>query len=296
MTDKYADALLRQVQWLFVFGSVVLLLIFAVSYFWIGSKNYSSPDQVHLRLIQSFVMAVTTNLIPVFLVFVGSYFLLRRIQQIQSEHDREALSLAIANAVRADLSDSIRASGVHDVFRRFYTDVPWDKLLPGTTDLDVIVSYARTWKNTHREQLKEIAKNERARIRVVLANPDNPQLMVELAYRYALTQDEITSCVRESLTDFKSLLASGCAECYIHVSDRPCLYTYYRLNDVVLLSLFPNTKAKTDRPGFILRGAGTLSKFLREDFESYFQSSQAVVKKEKGQDKEKIREQHQQED
>ena len=274
MSQSHTLALLRQVQWLFLIGASILLTMLTGLFFWIGSRDFSAPDQTQLRLVQSFVMAVATNMVPVFLVFVGSYLFLRRIQQIQSEHDREALTLAIAEAVRADLSESIRRSGVHDVFRRFYTDVPWVHLFPHTTEFDLIVSYARTWKNTHREPLKQIATNPKATIRVVLANPDNPDLMLELARRYELPAAEVTSCVRESLADFRALLASGAAECHIHVSNRASLHTYYRFDEVLVLSLFSNNNAKADRPGFLLNRDGTLTRFLRDEFETYFQNSQ----------------------
>jgi hypothetical protein len=273
MSDSHTLALLRQVQWLYVLGAIIFLCILTAIYFWVGSLDFRASEHTTLRLLQSFVMAVATNMVPVFLFFVGSYFLLRHVQQIQSEHDREALTVAIAAAVRADLSESIRASGVHDVFRRFYTDVPWNQLLPGTAEFDLIVSYARTWKNTYREQLKQIAANPRARIRVVLANPENQALIEELSRRYGLSSGDVKSYAQESLADFTTLLGSGTAECHIRVSDRPCLYTYYRFDDVLILSLFPNTNVRTDRPGFVLRGDGTLSRFLRDEFETYFQAS-----------------------
>jgi hypothetical protein len=273
MSTIRTKTLLRHVQLLYLVGAAIFLLLSCLIYFWIGAKNYSAPQQTELRLRQSFLMAVTTNMVPVFVVLVGSYVFLRRIQVIQSEIDREALTAAIADAVRADLAESIRTSGVHDVFRRFYVDVPWGRLFPNTNDFDLIVSYARTWKNTHNEALRKIAANHRARIRIVLADPDNPVLMAELARRYSVPQEKLTSYVRESLIDFQALCATGSADCHIHVSSRACLYTYYRFDEDCVLSLFSNVNSRSDRPGFLLNGDGELTRFLREEFEAYFTDS-----------------------
>jgi hypothetical protein len=273
MNGSHTPALLRHVQFLFLVGAAVLLAIVTLVYFWVGNQDFPAHSQ--LRLFQSFVMSVATDMVPVFLIFVGSYAFLRKTQQIQAEHDREALTLAIADAVRADLSESIRDSGVHDVFRRFYREVPWGDLFHNARDFDLVANYARTWKNMNRDMLRELANHPKATIRIVLANPDNPDLMCELARRYDLSVVEVTACVRESLSDFAALLAGRAADCRIHVSDRAASYTCYRFDDAFVFTLFSNNNAKADRPGFLLKRDGTLTRFLREEFEEYFRASRA---------------------
>jgi hypothetical protein len=272
MTNNHIPVLLRQVQSFFLLGAAILLALVTILYFWVGSQEFAG-EQKQMRLLQSFVMDIASNMVPVFLIFVASYFFLRKTQQIQAEHDREALTLAIADAVRADLSESIRDSGVHDVFRRFYRDVPWNDLFRGLREFDLIANYARTWKNTNRDALRELAANPKATIRIVLANPNNPDLMGELARRYDLSVADVTTCVRESVADFTALLAGRAADCHIHLSDRAASYTYYRFDDALLLTLFSNNNAKADRPGFLLKRDGTLTQFLREEFEEYFRAS-----------------------
>jgi hypothetical protein len=169
------------------------------------------------------------------------------------------------------LSQNIQQSGVSRITKNSYHAVPWDELFADTTEFDMIVSYARTWREMHRTQLRELSSNPKCRIRVVLADPNSQPLISELSRRYAISESDIVALIKEAIQNFTDYLGRGSATFELYLSNRACLYTYYRFNDSLVVSFTANHHAKTDRPCLLLEQSGSLTTFFRDDFEKFIQ-------------------------
>jgi uncharacterized membrane protein YhaH (DUF805 family) len=78
MDDHRENELLKELDRLAFIGSAFLMLILIVVYFVVDQGTHHS-------IVQDFVLSVVTNLIPVLIIFVASYVLFRRVQEIRSE-------------------------------------------------------------------------------------------------------------------------------------------------------------------------------------------------------------------
>jgi hypothetical protein len=86
--------------------SAVAMILLAGAYYLI---SLTTPDPNSFwDIAKSFSLNVITNLIPVILLFIGSYALLKRIQKLRTEHETEELaekiSIMVASAIKDQLS------------------------------------------------------------------------------------------------------------------------------------------------------------------------------------------------
>lgn len=102
--ESRESELWRELDKLAFWLSAITLTLLTIAYFLVAS--FLDP----LLLLRNFLLAIITNLIPIFLIFALSYAFLRRIQFIRSERDNETLSQKIASAVylllQSDLQDN----------------------------------------------------------------------------------------------------------------------------------------------------------------------------------------------
>jgi hypothetical protein len=166
-----------------------------------------------------------------------------------------------------ELSENIEASGINSVYQKFYEEPPWADLFEDATEVDLHVSYARTWRASQRTRLRDLSKRK-CHIRLLMANPESDDLVKELSRRHATTPVEMRKLITESQAEFCDLLGKGLATYELFLTDRAVLYTYYRFNDSIVVACGANSDAKADRPAFLLTRPGVLTAFVKEDFES----------------------------
>ena len=96
MEDKISRAFHILDEW-GILAACGLSLFLSLSYFW--------PAPLLPTDLRDFLRSLITNVIPVLLLFVASYFLLRNAQTLRSEVDRQALIDAISAKTRDVLVD-----------------------------------------------------------------------------------------------------------------------------------------------------------------------------------------------
>jgi hypothetical protein len=99
MEQKRERELLRELDKLAFIASGVIIAVLIASYFVVASNTELLP------IVREFIQGIILNLIPIFLLFVVSYALFRRIQTIKSEHETDELAKRIASEIKAPDSD-----------------------------------------------------------------------------------------------------------------------------------------------------------------------------------------------
>src|SRR6266705_3081099 len=100
---------------------------------------------------------------------------------------RKALSGVIEET---QVADELRAAGLKVFTTDFWHGIDWLTLFRESNTLDLFFSHARGWVGAHTPQLKELARRPGARIRVVLPNPENPEIVAEMARRFVNSPSE----------------------------------------------------------------------------------------------------------
>ena len=97
MSNNREKNLWKEMDRLAFWASIAAIVILTVIYFAIGRMK---PDEESIWSTACvFVLDIIANLIPVLLLFMGSYALLRRIQAFRTEQETEELASKIASKV-----------------------------------------------------------------------------------------------------------------------------------------------------------------------------------------------------
>ena len=149
---------------------------------------------------------------------------------------------------KAQLSSEVVGSGLVRVPERYYA-MDWDELFQGAKQLDVVVAYARTWRNSQTEQLRALAK--RGVLRVYLPDPDDAATLEVFAARFARDVKRMESDIREAITEYQALGTN--VEVYVRKGD--FVFTCYRFDRQSVLTLYSHTRERqTLVPTFVVEG------------------------------------------
>ncbi len=84
--------------------SIAAIVGFSIAYFWLSLWN---PDKAsffgpfQLVAVREYLLTLIANVVPIFLIYVGSYILLHRIQSLRSEQETNVLATNIADKTQA---------------------------------------------------------------------------------------------------------------------------------------------------------------------------------------------------
>jgi hypothetical protein len=177
MSKSREQELLRELDRLAFVVSGVMILILSAVYF-IVAEAEGIPSAV-----REFVLSVTVNLIPIFLIFVASYALFRRIQTIKSDQETDELVGRIVDKVRkvTEKGELLLTSFPGDRLRSEMHKSKELMLLGADLNLTLMRSYPQF---TEKLQRKDTA------IKVLLVNPDSPACDMAAAMHFEPTSPD----------------------------------------------------------------------------------------------------------
>lgn len=180
---------------------------------------------------------------------------------------------------KAKLSSDVAASGLTDVTNRHHGDVQWGDLFAGTKHLDVAIPYARTWRNTHADRLRELAARPGGHLRVFLPDPDDSLTMEGLARRFNTTPKGITDTVREAVREYPALDRPGGGGVEVFVRSGEVAFSCYRFDrKAAVIALYSHSVERRDwttTPVFVA-GQGHLFTFVVDELEVIEKQSRRV--------------------
>ena len=176
MSSSNNSRIWKEIDRLYAWISIGIILVLALIYFIV----YSFVPESFAR---SLALNVISDLIPVFIVFVGAYWFLRRIQQFRSQEEITRLSDSISVKVAQSLAQRLLHNSSEVVYYEEFYKVPWNDLLNTCSALDIIVHYYDTWINTNARSLQSVL-DRGGTIRVILPNYENKELLSWIQKRF----------------------------------------------------------------------------------------------------------------
>ncbi len=172
---------------------------------------------------------------------------------------------------KAKISKELTFSGLTQVTDSFHRDLDWSSYFKSVNKLDIFFAYARTWRNTHLEDLQKVASRHDARIRVVLPDPDDAQVVRELARRFDYTPETLKELILEAEAYFKDLrkyAGDGGAKVDLWYLPAAPHFTFYRFDNIAIMALYTHRKERTPVPTFVCEMGGTLYDYIRKEFDA----------------------------
>ena len=164
---------------------------------------------------------------------------------------------------RVHISQNLRQAGIEETFFRF-TDIRWNELFAGVTDFEAFLSYGYTWRKTVRSYLVDLASNPRAKVQLVLPDPENATVLAELARRFDTDPEHLKNLMQESIADYDTIFSNAPCEYNRVLVSRTPLYTYYRFDRRILFALYKNSDQQGAVPALLISRGG-LYEFFSND-------------------------------
>jgi len=174
--------------------------------------------------------------------------------------------------VKTQVSRDIALAGLLKITNRFHDDIDWRGYIEKSNKIDIFFAYGRTWRGTHEEHLKTALKNNQARIRIVLPDPNDGATVSELARRFSIDRPEdLKGRIEESVIFFKELNniaenEDGSVELWF-LPECP-VFSFYRFNQFGILATYKHQRGRGNVPTFVFEQGGTLYDFMRQEFEA----------------------------
>jgi hypothetical protein len=169
----------------------------------------------------------------------------------------------------ARLTADVESAGITRVGVDYLQDPEWEDLFLDTEKLDIFFAYGRTWRNTHRKYLNQLASRPQGRIRVVLPDPGDPETIRNLAQRFGMEDAELITNIKEACADFQNLEKPNGAHIEVYYRPGDALFTYYKLDKKAVVVLYSHKRQRVYQvPTMVCQSGGSLYEFLRTDFDA----------------------------
>jgi Domain of unknown function (DUF4062) len=192
----------------------------------------------------------------------------RSIAALRSSRPRTGL-IAVpqprAAVLDVDIVEVVQQAGLASIGIDFYRGVPWPELFANSTNLDLFLTYGRSWRRGLTKELRDFAARPDSRMRVIL--PDtvegNTTALPEIAKRAGQSISDVVLRINEAEAEFGDLGAA------IWRSDTAQLYASYRFDDLVVVSLYNHQRGNSEGvPTLLCERGGTLFRWFADDFDA----------------------------
>lgn len=242
---------------------VFFVIVGVLLLWWSGTSHWKSNPQMQAFLAQSGGLLVATGLLAVAWDLIG----------------RRALADEVL--AKAGLSADVVRAGLVRVTTQYLSEVEWTSLFRDVSNLDIVVVYGATWRNSHRASLQAVARRSDARIRVFLPDPDDRETVAVLADRFRMQPAELVTKINEAISDFGSLARPGGAAVEVSVRAGDAVFGCYRFDNRAVLTLYTHEKCRTQVPTFVVESGGNLFDFVHDELTAIAAQSKLARPEEK---------------
>jgi len=197
----------------------------------------------------------------------GSLFITGAITSLWELIVKRAFLNEILDKVK--ISKEIAASGIIEVSN--FNGIDWKTYLSTNINkLDIFFAYAYSWRHDHVEELKGIAANKNAQIRIVLPDYNNPQIVNELARRFNYSESKLIDKIKEAEIFFENLHPSTSKGASVNIWLLPTTpqFTFYRLDNIAIIALYSHRRELTTVPAIVCKKGGMLYDYICNEFNS----------------------------
>jgi len=165
------------------------------------------------------------------------------------------------------LAEDITEAGITTITSDFYRGIDWPSLFASTDSLDLFFTYGGTWRGSNRVDLQRLANRKGARVRVMLPDPDNPQVIAELAHRFRQTAEDVKRRIEGAKQDLEQIFNQCQAEFSLWYLPLAPVYSVYRFGNLAVVAFYNHGRGKMlDIPTFVAKQGGTLYQFVTGEF------------------------------
>lgn len=173
---------------------------------------------------------------------------------------------------KTGLAEDLRTVGVIGVSLNPVRGPDFAKIIRSSERLDIFVCYENTWRATFEEDLRILASKKNSRIRLIVPDPDNKEIMKDLAKRFnANDAATMEGRIRQAITEYKSLFTSITnkkIDFSIWIHDETPVSSFYRFDRCAVITLYKHAKGRGNAPTIVAERGGTLYTYIESEIDS----------------------------
>ncbi len=134
----------------------------------------------------------------------------------------------------------------------------------------------------HDRELREAARRQGIKIRIVLPDPEDNTTVTELARRYGYSTEEVESRIQEAEGYFNELGGEQTNESVkitVWLLRAVPVFSFYRFDNIGILALNKHRKGRGNVPTFVCEKGGSLYEFICEEFEAMVASENELSRR-----------------
>lgn len=173
---------------------------------------------------------------------------------------------------KAGLSEDIRTLGLVGLSVNPLRGTDFPKLIRTTKRLDIFVCYANTWRATHEEDLRSLARKKDIRVRLLVPNPENKEVMKELGHRFGSSSPEVLADkIQVAISEMKSIFAppgSASTNFSVWVHEENPVTSFYLFDNIAVVTLYKHARGRGSVPTFVAERGGTLFDYVQGEVDA----------------------------
>jgi hypothetical protein len=170
---------------------------------------------------------------------------------------------------KAQLSRDIDEAGVSRITDSFQSEkLDWASYFRATNNLDIFVSYARSWRNTYLEELRRLARKKNARIRVVLPDPEDEQTVLELSRRFDYRPERLVNLIEEAKEEFDRLRSPSDGKVEVWYLPVAQTFSFYVFDQIAVMALYTHRRERLPVPTLVCDKGGWMHEYVRKEFDA----------------------------
>ena len=179
----------------------------------------------------------------------------------------------------AGLAHDLRAGDLRSVslVEDFQSGIEWDALLGRGKTFSFFFAYAASWRHSRESSFRYLAQRPDVSVQFFLPNPENGDLMKQLANNFGMPVDELTAKVLAAISEIEQIFVNGKAKVKVSAVNIVPSLPFYRFDDVALFTL---PKYESGRGGVVVIRFGPdgfLWHFLSRQIESLKRTAKTMV-------------------
>jgi hypothetical protein len=175
---------------------------------------------------------------------------------------------------KANMSRDLADAGIN-VFTADFRDhrIPWPELFKCSNKLDIFVSYASTWRNIHLSEIEHLLSRRDGRVRVILSDPENDDLLEVLAKRFGKEKEFLKKQIEESIKFWQERNQESKAgkddkdKVEIYLTPIAPFFTFYLFTAKAVAAFYNHRMGRIPVPAFVCDEEGYMFRYLSEEFE-----------------------------
>lgn len=183
---------------------------------------------------------------------------------------------------RTILTQELKGAGLTAFTTDFSYGVDWLGLFRHASRVDLFFSYARSWMNNNAAQLQDLARRDGSRVRVVLPDPDDEQIMSELARRFNRSADEVRANINTTKNEllrifvepFEDPNARRRPDFFLFYAKTAPQFTFYRFDNLCVLPLYKHRLGRGGVPIFTVEQGGAIHEFILQEMDAFVADEQ----------------------